>query len=62
MIVRFPLSPSIALTHFDEPWVVTATRRRTLVSRRSIRSVPGGRSHATPLTQTRSIQPLSIAG
>ena len=40
MIVRFPLSPSIALTHFDEPWVVTATRRRTLVSRRSIRFAP----------------------
>ena len=34
-------SPSSVLTHFDEPWVVTAVIRRTLVSRAVTRVAPG---------------------
>ena len=60
--VRLPASPSRALTNFDEPCVVTATIRRTLRSRAWTRLDSGGRSNATSRTQTRSIQPFSIAG
>ena len=60
--VRLPASPSSALTIFDEPCVVTATRRRMLPSSGRSLLAPSGSSHATPLTQTRSIHPLSIAG
>ena len=60
--VRLPPSPSSTLTHFDDPWVVMAVSRRTLVRRAFTRLAPAGMSHATPRTHTRSIQPLSIAG
>ena len=60
--MRLPTSPSSALTSFVEPWVVMATIRRTLRSRAWMRVDSGGRSKATSRTQTRSIQPLSIAG
>ncbi len=60
--VRLPLSPSTMLISFDEPCVVTATRRRTLRSPGRRRFAPSGKVHATPFTHTRSIQPLSIAG
>ena len=60
--VRLPPSPSSALIHFDEPCVVTTSSRRMFCNRGRRRLLPFGRCHATPLTHTRSIQPLSIAG
>ena len=60
--VRLPLSPSTELMNFDDPCVVTATSRRTLRRPGRRRFAPSGSVHATPLTHTRSIQPLSIAG
>ena len=45
-----------------EPWLVTAISVRTLRRRGVVRFVPSGRSHATPLTHTRSNQPFNIAG
>ena len=60
--MRLPASPSTALTNFDEPCVVTTVMRRTLRRRAWTRLDSEGRSNATSRTQTRSIQPFSMAG